>query len=337
MAYWRYGSLVSTGDFAKMVLGYFLLVAIVTARRQFHLVSWAFLLCIGYQVLWSYRGFVTHEEVKFVQGIDRAIGMTDTFGDPNTLAGLFIAGLPFAFVLALHARRIVPRLLAGSIAMLILITVPLTGSRAGFIGLAGVLALLPLAGRRRMVTAGAIVVLTAVMWILTPPQQQERMRSILTYTEEVTYQTRRAHWRVGREMFLDHPLFGAGIGNFGTASHELYGSTWHNAHSVYYQVLGETGVVGGAAFLFFIVAVLGTQSAIRRRLRDAGGEWRLEYYLAWAMTIAIWSRLITGLAGHNLASFTYYFVAALTVILDRLTQTEAVAAGKTVLTAEQAA
>ena len=336
-AIWKSGSLAATGNFAKMVVGYFVLVAVVTTRRQFRVVTWAFLLCIGYQALWSYRGFETHQEVTFVQGIDRAIGMTDTFGDPNTIAGLFVAGLPFAFVLALHSGRLALRLIAAAVALLIVVAVPLTGSRGGFIGLAAVLALLPLTSRRRIVTGIGVVVLTIIMWLVTPAQQQQRIRSILTYQNEVTYQTRKTHWRVGREMFRDHPLFGVGIGNFGVAGHELYGSTWHNAHSVYYQVLGETGIVGGAAFAFFIICLFGTQGEIRRRLRAAGDGWRLEYYLAWAMTIAIWSRLITGLAGHNLTSFTYYFVAALTVVLDRVTQTEAVAAGKTVLAAEQVA
>jgi O-antigen ligase len=318
LSVWKYNSAVATVQFAKMVVGYFVLLAVVRTRRQLHWVSWAFLLSVGYQALWSYRGFHTGEDVAFAQGIYRAIGMTDSFGDANTLAGLLIAGLPFAFVFALHGRRPGLRLLAAAIGMLLMITVPLTGSRAGFIGLAGVLVILPFASQRRVVSAGGIVAIATVMWLVTPAQQQERMRSILTYSKEETYVERTGGWQIGRQMFLDHPLFGVGAGNFGLARHELYGASWLNAHSVYYQVLGETGAIGGVTFGCFIVILLTTQAAIRRRLRDAPAEWRVDYYLAWAMSLAIWTRLITGLAGHNLASFTYYFVAALTVVLDRL-------------------
>jgi hypothetical protein len=155
--------------------------------------------------------------------------------------------------------------------------------------------------------------------VATHQEQKDRVPWILAYAQEGTWDLGKSGWLVAARVFLGYPLPEVGAGSFSAAQHEFCGQGWLNAHIVHLQVLGETGIVTGAAFLWSAVSLLGTRIVLRRRIRQAREGRLLGHNLCGASTLMVWGRLITGVAGHNLGTFTYCFAAGRAVSLDTLT------------------
>ena len=83
-------------------------------------------------------------------------------------------------------------------------------------------------------------------------------------TPDIVYTERVRNWVVPFAMIRDYPVFGIGVGAFyrssvkyaQTAPPDLYFKYPENAHNYYLQIAAETGVVGLAIFLAFLVHLL---------------------------------------------------------------------------------
>jgi O-antigen ligase len=70
-----------------------------------------------------------------------------------------------------------------------------------------------------------------------------------------------AHWLAGLGMFFDHPILGVGIGNYAAvyAQYQV-APVWQyalgHAHNYYINMAAEAGVIGLAAYLFFLGSTL---------------------------------------------------------------------------------
>lgn len=103
--------------------------------------------------------------------------------------------------------------------------------------------------------------------------------------------TRALLWETAWDEFVQFPVFGVGWGNFAApygwdipSLKGLYG-----AHNLYLQILAETGLVGFAAFSYFVI----------RSLKQARNRWRagadfLELALAFGVLGALLSILVHG-------------------------------------------
>jgi len=128
-------------------------------------------------------------------------------------------------------------------------------------------------------------------------------------------------WNAAIRMGLTHPLFGVGIDNF-YYNYFLYTDFWdgknHAVHSTWFGVLGETGLLGFAVFLWLVVRLLLRVLALRRMpLGTLGDD---------GATLACVTRgLLAGLVGFMVSGtfltqgFTWplYIILALAVPLDR--------------------
>ena len=118
------------------------------------------------------------------------------------------------------------------------------------------------------------------------------------------------YWRVAWNQFRDEPLRGVGAGNYDT-TYFLERRTTEDIrqpHSIQLQALAELGIVGAAALLLFLAAVLlgfaRRAAAARTNLRDrglavaAGGA-----FFVWLVHTSVdWLHLIPGVTGLALAS-----------------------------------
>jgi hypothetical protein len=118
------------------------------------------------------------------------------------------------------------------------------------------------------------------------------------------------YWRVAWRQFADEPLHGVGAGNYDRTYFAERRTTEdiRQPHSIELQVLGELGLVGGAALSLFIGAVLWGFArrvrAARVSLADrglavaAGGA-----FVVWLVHTSVdWLHLIPGVTGLALAS-----------------------------------
>ncbi len=207
-----------------------------------------------------------------LQGALRAFG---NFDQPNPFAGYLTMILPLAIFMGLsRANPARFRWFALGAGALIAAGIGLSQSRGAWLGAAVAGACLLLAWsrftRRLLVPAalaGVLVLALAVAGVL-PPAILDRLAQTIEYfgvfdvrSVEVSRDNwaiveRMAHWQAGWYMFVDHPWFGVGAGNYGQAYPEYFVSTWRDAlghaHNYYINMLAELGLVGGCTLLLLL-------------------------------------------------------------------------------------
>ena len=188
-------------------------------------------------------------------------------------------------------------------------------SRGALLGTLGGLAAMAMLAGRRSRGAALLAVLAVLLfglvggYALVPASVQARLAGILAdvnladvRTAYVTAENfavleREAHWLAGLNMVSAHPFLGVGLGNFNvrfaefTASPTFLISQGH-AHNYYIQVAAEAGLIGLAAYLLLLGAIV---LAGARALRATAGR----DSLAHALVVAACG-VVTAVAIHNL-------------------------------------
>jgi O-antigen ligase len=196
--------------------------------------------------------------------------MEGTFGLHNAYAGYLLLAWPTAALAALRSPRLTGRALFGAAALLLVVTLVLTYSRAAIAVLAlqllclGVYALLQLRGslatpRGRRITmfsaAGAVLGVVALFALPGVRGTVAAMGDFGGYS----MQGRLRFWDAAWRMFLDHPLTGIGLGNFGSRFPQ-YQRDWvyysNDPHSWLLQLPAELGVPGLLLVLALLVGLV---------------------------------------------------------------------------------
>ncbi len=186
----------------------------------------------------------------------RAIGL---FPDPHMLA--FFLGLILPIVFSLWLFREKNRTGWFFAAGFLFIVLLLTFSRGGYLGaIFSIAAVLFFAwknlgqNKRFLVMAGLALLLVASIVLARPIAN----RFVSSFTlSEGSSTSRLQIWASSWQVFLDHPLFGVGLGNYPRAIDPLV--PYRNpitSHNLYLDILSETGVFGLAAWLLLIFGSL---------------------------------------------------------------------------------
>ena len=227
------------------------------------------------------------------QFFGRSSGM---FGIPNSLAGLLELMIP-ALLVVLFSRstRIVPKIFCAALAGFFLFALILTGSRGGWMGVGVALVIWPVVGGRgwgrRLGGAAGVLLLAATVVAALYRYSDHARERIQPFLEGKFESSRPFMWRVGWEIWRDHPLWGSGAGSYHVLfehyrPRDFTGLPWWT-HNEYLNTLSDYGIAGlllwagaGAAILW-----LGWR-AVRRTRREAGGpagggawRWRLGLWL----------------------------------------------------------
>lgn len=186
------------------------------------------------------------------------------FQDNNSMALGLLTILPlwvFLFEIATN-RKLKQILLVGT--GLIIIAILLTYSRGALVGLTVLGAAIWVTSRRKVL----IAVVTAVAILggtpFLPEKWFSRMDTIDKYEEDTSAMSRLRQWHLGIEIAKDHPLFGGGFKAFVNSKiNERYTPIVGpgiplEAHSNYFQVLGEHGIVGFILYMSLIIGSLVT-------------------------------------------------------------------------------
>jgi O-antigen ligase len=238
--------------------------------------------------------------------------------DPNALG--LLCGLAIPVLLALAARRD-----RQSWALPALVPLPiglaLSGSRSGFflaiMGGAAVVALAPVRGRVRAGLAIAAVTMLVVLLgtaLLrgSPGDVGERLGSLFRSSLSLEDRTssRPILWRAALRLFTESPLEGGGLGSFSwrladlTAAQGARLPMRDNPGSAYLQALAETGILGLALTLAFLLP-LGACSLARARERDATGVGAGAAILGFLLVLLVGSHWLS-----PEVSFLFFLLAA---------------------------
>jgi len=286
-----------------------------TSIARIRAVVWAILVATGFGCFMALKGMVEGQVYVGEHGVIRAMGATSTTGDPNALANSIVAALPFAVLFIGAERRLPTKALYVLAAALLLYSVALTGARGAVVSLLVGLVAMAVLSRRPFLAVGAAAVALSVMWMVTPPDLKARYETLGTFQQEITYQGRVHNLEVGLQMLRDRPLTGYGVTCFTTARFERYDHQWSNAHNLIAQVGGETGVLGLAAFTFFVITGLLSAWRARRAYGALGpGPERAYLWLRCLSTAALLTfvvLLVQGFGSHSLLRWNWYACAAL--------------------------
>jgi probable O-glycosylation ligase (exosortase A-associated) len=169
-----------------------------------------------------------------------------------------------------------------------------TYSRGGFIGMLAVGGFLWLRSRHKISLMILAIPIVALVTFGAPDKWFERIETISTASEEdASFRSRLVNWWIFARVGLERPF--TGIGPYGMNEIEIYkdylvrygselnivkeSTAARAAHSIYFQVLGELGVLG--LILYLILAAV-TWLNVRRTILLTNDDPRF----AWANDLA---------------------------------------------------
>ncbi len=179
-------------------------------------------------------------------------------------------------------KRVYVWLLALNI-ILLLTGLAFTYSRGAW--LAGLVALVGLLGMRWRKLIWLVLVTGLILLCLAPPLISNRLQSIFDINE-VNIQSRFKVWKNTVTLIEEHPLLGSGPGSFTEAYRQQQEEILpargevtriiRHAHSLYLQLLVETGLLG--ILVFFLLVLVGSYRGIKNLLSTPPGLFRAIRY-----------------------------------------------------------
>lgn len=301
-------ALADASELAKDLLIAYIMVELFDRPWSLRLAVWAFILAgtllAGLSVV---QGLTHHysdtfwglaqapvRQVTLSQNSNRAAG---PIGDPNFYGLVLVALTPLVLfrVRDETARR--GRLLALACLAILLGGIILTYSRGDLLTLL-VIALLcvPLLGVRWSTIGKFLLLLAPVAALAVPASYWARLAILIPGMSSPTVQDPAVVGRlgsaiVGITIFLDHPIFGVGGGNYQSvyfpyALHLNVPDAAAVPHDLYLQVAAETGVVGLVTFCAAMALVLWSGWRAVRVARDARSPRVAGLYASTMMALA---------------------------------------------------
>lgn len=314
LAYWISHSLEFTIDFGRVVIYHLLIVNLVNTPRRFRIFVLTFVVLTAWLAgssMWAFN----HGMYQSKDFGERAEGLTSSGGDPNTLALTMVYSLPMVFLGFAEGASLwtIMALITTVVSIAILV---LTGSRTGFISLCALGLLYSVRRKGWPVFLLMAALCIALLWAVIPQNYKDRYKSVSDRDKDESYQSRLLSWEGGWRMFLHNPLTGVGVGNYTDANGGRYWpgpgrKHWLNAHSLYFKVLGEMGLLGIVTFGWFVYTSLSYAQRLRKQLLkfpDWPGEVRHFPQAAWITLVLL---LFAGYSSHNLYRQTWFMLAAL--------------------------
>ena len=228
---------------------------LATTRLRLQAVIWVMVISIGYYAVKG-GGFVL-----LTGGGGHVYGPPNSMiADNNSMGLALVVAFPLMDYLRMtSARPIVHWPLLGLMA-LTMVAILGTFSRGALIASAASGAVYASRSRHAVMLALAAAVLAVALPSILPATWFERMSTIQTYNEDSSFQSRVSAWRTSYNIAIARPLTGGGFAaveqTWIAKAFPSPGSLNHGraAHSVYFEVLGDTGFVGLGIYLAALAA-----------------------------------------------------------------------------------
>lgn len=195
------------------------------------------------------------------------MGVGGFVGDANDFSMALNMILPFALFGVFSARNNISKIYFIILVCLFVFVVIISESRGGFIGLVSVFIYSWWKSHNKIILAFLIGLLFVFALLVAPSTYWDEVKSISTEnTESNQYGTgaqRIYAWKIGWNIFLDNPVIGVGQGNYPWRvweTEQKMGVQWQErslsgraAHSLYFTLLPELGIVGTILFILIII------------------------------------------------------------------------------------
>ncbi|MFI3260487.1 MAG: O-antigen ligase family protein [bacterium] len=119
------------------------------------------------------------------------------------------------------------------------------------------------------------------------------------------------YWKYCYEMFVNNPLFGNGINTFVDYITPYRNNEIYNAHNIYFQLLGEVGIIGFTIFMYFFISNLTITYKLLRKSISLNDSKNV-YYLKIFYCIQILF-LTYGISGNTLYYFSQLYIYMISI------------------------
>jgi probable O-glycosylation ligase (exosortase A-associated) len=179
-------------------------------------------------------------------------GPSGTFIGGNNEIGLaLIMTVPLIRYFQMQADNPwIRRLCLGAI-MLCVVSVLGTQSRGALVGVVAMVMFMVMKGKNRFAYMMLAIMGGIVLYQFMPESWHARMSSISTYEKDASAMGRLNAWGFAFNLASSR-LFGGGFETFTRSQFLVYAPNprdFHDAHSIYFEILGEQGVIGLIMFL----------------------------------------------------------------------------------------
>jgi probable O-glycosylation ligase (exosortase A-associated) len=210
---------------------------------------------------------------------------------------------------------------------LLLLAIIASQSRGASLGMAAVFGYMWWRSPRKAV--GVVVILLAAFAVLlyAPDVYFERMGTLSAPSQDSSAEGRLHAWRAGTKMAL-HNALGVGAGNFPNNFPKYRApdapARWMTAHSMYFLILGELGILGLLLLIKLVFGNFRSNVRLRRRLEQVDPK----KFVADIRSLDMFNAGILGFAvAGAFLSVTYYphifVLGGLAIALRRLVAEEA--------------
>ncbi len=192
-------------------------------------------------------------------------------------------------------------------------------SRGGLLAIAAVGALFWLKSKRKLLIGALLVLLIPAMLTVMPERWHDKMQTIKTYEQDTSAMGRINAWGFAINLANSRPITGGGFEVFQPEAFSRWApnpNDFHDAHSIWFEVLGEHGYVGLALFVALWIAAWRLASGIIRSTKERKD-------LAWARELAamIQVSFVGYWVGGSFLGLSYFdlpYILLVTLVLTRV-------------------
>jgi probable O-glycosylation ligase (exosortase A-associated) len=304
-----------------MKIQLFILITLIVMhdRRRIELLVWVSTLSVAF---FGVKGGI-YTILKGGEGM--VLGPPESFIEGNTTIALAIViAIPLMRYLQLTSSRWWIRWALAAAMSLSAVAAVGTYSRGALLAIAAMGGFLWLKSRQKVATGLVLLLLVPAVVFFMPESWHQRMGTIQTYEDDASAMGRINAWKFALNLAADHPLAGGGFESFQRDAFYRWApipEDLHDAHSIWFEVLGEHGYVGLALYMLLWLLAWITASRIARLVKG-----RTE--LIWASDLArlIQVALVGFWVGGSFLGLAYwdypYILLAVLVLVRRVVETE---------------
>jgi probable O-glycosylation ligase (exosortase A-associated) len=297
---------------SKIFLMIFVAAVVINTKERLLALVWVIALSIGF---YGVKGGVF---TLVTGGGFRVQGPEGTFIGGNNEIGLALCmTIPLLYYLSQIARRPWIRYSLIGAAVMTVIAALGTQSRGALLGLSLMGGLIWLKSRRKFQIAILIAFAVLVLVPFMPESWFQRMSTIENFEHDKSALSRLAAWRMAINLASSRFL-GGGFEAFQAPTFERYApdeALGADAHSIYFEVLGEHGYVGLMIFLALVFTTWVSASKVMRACkRSAERRWLHDLM---AMTQVSLAAYLGAGAFLGMAYFDYFYNLVLVVLVAK--------------------
>jgi len=298
----------------KIQIFVFLTIFLITDRAKLNGLIWVTVLSMGF---YGVKGGIF---TLLGGGVSHVLGPSESFiGENNSLGLALIMTIPLIAYLFFQEKRRWLRFGLGGALFFCSLAVFGSQSRGALLGVVAMGTFLWFKSRRKALIGTLMLLVGVTVLLLMPEAWWERMGSIGSYEQDQSAQGRVNAWWTAWNV-ATHNVLGGGFKMFSKEVFLIYApdpNVVFDAHSIYFQVLGEHGFIGLGLFLAIaLLTWLRCGEIIRMCKGDLDRRWASD--LASMLQVSIIGFAVSG-AFLGLAYFDYYYhLIAITLITWRI-------------------